>query len=97
MHQAADAASDGSGKLECMADGHPNRSHCPGCGDDNACGIERGASTCWCFSSDVSRDAIDALPEAQRGEACLCSACAANARNPKRVAHLIESLLRQRR
>jgi hypothetical protein len=76
---------------------HLDRARCPGCGDKNDCGIERGASTCWCFGTDVSREAFESLPEETRGEACLCHSCASGARNPKRVAHLIDNLLRLRR
>jgi hypothetical protein len=80
-----------------MTAAHVDPARCPGCGEGNDCGVERGASSCWCFETDVSLEALKSIPEAARGEACLCRACASGDRHPKRVAHLIENLLRLRR
>lgn len=52
---------------------------------------------CWCFSTDVSREALDEIPDEQRGEVCLCRTCASGERNPKKVEYQINNLLRHRR
>ncbi|QHI98681.1 DNA or RNA helicase of superfamily II [Xylophilus rhododendri] len=56
---------------------------CPLCGGDNACaqctpGAVDGAA-CWCMSVQVSRAALARIPDAQRGKACICAACAGGA------------------
>lgn len=51
---------------------------CPRCGQVNACGmseVENG-TPCWCFTTPIDRAVLDALPEEQRDQACLCSRCA---------------------
>ncbi|WP_263264103.1 cysteine-rich CWC family protein [Pseudomonas sp. RIT-PI-S] len=50
---------------------------CPACGGRNQCALTDGSSApCWCFSVEVSAAALAALPEAERGRACLCPRCA---------------------
>jgi len=58
-------------------DAKPNRI-CPLCGDSNACAPAASGSLqtpCWCRVVDVGPEALDRLPEAQRGAACLCARC----------------------
>ena len=52
---------------------------CPLCGADNACvPAQTGefGTPCWCFSTTIDPAALARVPEALRGEACLCPACA---------------------
>jgi hypothetical protein len=53
---------------------------CPLCGNDNACGAAAGQSTCWCFSADISPEALAQVPADQQGLACVCAQCAAKAK-----------------
>jgi hypothetical protein len=72
-------------------------SRCPLCGQDNKCGMVAGASTCWCFSANVARSALERVaPEAQ-GVACVCQACASGEDQPNAVSIKIDALLRGRR
>ena len=50
---------------------------CPLCGQPNQCAIAAGrpAESCWCMSEPVSRDALERLPDEQRGQSCICPAC----------------------
>jgi hypothetical protein len=57
-----------------MPDVDPRR--CPLCGGPNDCGIAAGASTCWCFSTDIPPDVRDRIPPEARDLACVCRACA---------------------
>ena len=52
--------------------------HCPLCGRSNQCAIESGApaETCWCMGTPIAPEALSALAPEQRGQACLCPACA---------------------
>ncbi|MEP6834534.1 MAG: cysteine-rich CWC family protein [Gemmatimonas sp.] len=34
-----------------------------------------GGNTCWCFSASITREAIERVPVAQRGVACICQRC----------------------
>jgi predicted Fe-S protein YdhL (DUF1289 family) len=49
---------------------------CPLCGRVNACGIA-GPAPCWCTQLAIPKATLDSIPEAARGLACLCRACAA--------------------
>jgi hypothetical protein len=49
---------------------------CPLCGKDNACGAERGAAPCWCFSLQVPGQTLEQVAPALRNRACLCRQCA---------------------
>ena len=57
-----------------MTDVDPRR--CPLCGELNECGIAAGASTCWCFTTEIPPDVRDRIPPAARDLACVCRACA---------------------
>ena len=55
---------------------------CPLCGRSNQCAVSTGAmaADCWCMHTPFSPDArtaLAALPDAQRGQVCICPACAA--------------------
>ncbi|WP_439588599.1 cysteine-rich CWC family protein [Hydrogenophaga sp.] len=58
---------------------------CPLCGADNRCAMEIQRETglaqppCWCVSATFPPGLLDTLPEAARGQACLCAACVAAA------------------
>lgn len=61
----------------------------PPCGDSGSCplrgaangcpladtGLHRG--TCWCAWVEMPAELIEAVPEAQRGRACICHRCVA--------------------
>jgi hypothetical protein len=52
---------------------------CPLCGLPNECAPASSGTfdtPCWCASVAVSAAALAAVPEAQRGVACLCKRCA---------------------
>ncbi|MEO8276743.1 MAG: cysteine-rich CWC family protein [Thermoanaerobaculia bacterium] len=49
---------------------------CPLCQADNACELERGAGSCWCFSLDIPQGVLERVPEEARGLACVCKRCA---------------------
>jgi hypothetical protein len=49
---------------------------CPLCGEDNACGVARGAGTCWCFSTKIPDDVLARVPLELRNIACVCERCA---------------------
>lgn len=56
----------------------PNH-QCPLCGGPNQCAPAKSgdfAVACWCTSVVISQEALDKVPEALRGNACLCPACA---------------------
>jgi cysteine-rich CWC protein len=57
-----------------MPDVDPRR--CPLCGGPNDCGIAAGASTCWCFTTEIPSDVRDRIPPDARDLACVCRACA---------------------
>jgi hypothetical protein len=56
---------------------------CPLCGGDNRCAMEIQRATgvkqapCWCTSLTFSAELLDRLPEAARGQACICGNCLA--------------------
>ena len=60
----------------------PDPERCPLCGQANLCameaerlsGVKQGP--CWCTQVDFNRAALDAIPAAARGKACICQACA---------------------
>lgn len=59
-----------------------NPQNCPLCGQPNQCAMEVQAATgiqqppCWCTQAQFSADLLNKIPEAARGVACLCAACA---------------------
>jgi hypothetical protein len=55
---------------------------CPLCGKPNQCAPARAgdfALACWCRSVVISQEVLERVPEALRGQACLCPACASGA------------------
>ncbi|TBU99840.1 cysteine-rich CWC family protein [Stutzerimonas kirkiae] len=53
---------------------HPlDQSRCPLCGQSNICDP---TGDCWCFHTHIDRQALERIPQASRGKACLCPACA---------------------
>ncbi|WP_367068853.1 cysteine-rich CWC family protein [Oryzisolibacter sp. LB2S] len=36
----------------------------------------KNPAQCWCMSTPVSQAALQRLPQAQRGQACICPQCA---------------------
>lgn len=54
---------------------------CPLCGGDNRCAMELQKTTgepqapCWCVSESFTPELLGRIPEAARGNACLCPAC----------------------
>lgn len=62
-----------------MSEAAPDPSRCPLCGVANQCGMVAGSSECWCTAVTVSKEALDRLPPAARGKACVCARCAAGA------------------
>jgi hypothetical protein len=54
---------------------------CPLCGGDNRCAMEIERATgqaqppCWCTTASFPPDLLQRLPEAARGQACICPAC----------------------
>jgi hypothetical protein len=59
---------------------------CPLCGGANACAPARTGGfdeACWCRDATFSAALLARVPEALRGVACVCAACArANVREP---------------
>lgn len=60
----------------------PDPRACPLCGAGNRCAMEAEKESglkqppCWCTQVDFNREALDAIPAAARGQACICQACA---------------------
>lgn len=55
---------------------------CPLCGRPNQCAPAASGSfggDCWCARTTVSAEALERVPRAWRGIACLCPACASGA------------------
>jgi hypothetical protein len=57
----------------------PDPTICPLCGADNRCAVERGDSieTCWCTSTPIGTQTLEAIPAGLRNRACICAQCAA--------------------
>lgn len=66
---------------------------CPLCGEDNTCGSERGAATCWCYTTTIPEDVLERVPADLRNRACLCQRCASGQRGPDEA----QALMRTRR
>lgn len=58
---------------------------CAVCGGDNACGMARGADTCWCASISIPAAVLARVPLEQRNRVCVCQRCAAGDRDPAEV------------
>lgn len=69
---------------------------CPLCGEDNVCGVERGAGTCWCFSLRLPDDVVERVPPELRDRACVCESCASGRRSPAEAQAILERLTRER-
>ncbi|MCZ2406248.1 MAG: cysteine-rich CWC family protein [Burkholderiales bacterium] len=54
---------------------------CPACGQPNACRMAAGgdARGCWCMDTPIAAAVLARLPAAERGQRCVCAACAADA------------------
>jgi len=58
---------------------------CPLCGESNVCAmeIERQSgiaqAPCWCMSAVFSESLQEQIPDAARGQACICARCVAKA------------------
>ncbi len=52
---------------------------CPLCGEVNDCAVAAGDSVteCWCYGTSVPRAVLERMPDGSRGQACVCSRCAA--------------------
>lgn len=63
----------------------PDPATCPLCGTGNGCAMERQRQTgveqppCWCTRIEIRRDVLARVPQAARGKACICQACASAA------------------
>jgi Cysteine-rich CWC len=58
---------------------------CPICGGANNCAAARSGSfetPCWCREATFSPDLLARVPEAARGQACICHDCASRAAEP---------------
>lgn len=70
----------------------PDPGRCPLCGGDNRCAMEIQRATgeaqppCWCVDATFSPDLFKRIPEAARGQACICPACVAQALRAAREA-----------
>lgn len=56
---------------------------CPLCGGANACAAAISGSfetPCWCRQATFAPALLARVPEAQRGQACICQGCASAAR-----------------
>lgn len=52
---------------------------CPLCGGPNDCAPARTgsfATPCWCFTQKVDAAVLARIPDAERGQHCVCRACA---------------------
>ncbi|OYD49560.1 cysteine-rich CWC family protein [Acidovorax kalamii] len=58
-------------------------SRCPLCGGPNQCAMAAGRppESCWCMTQPIAPAALAAVPEAQRGQACVCPACGTPSNN----------------
>ena len=59
---------------------------CPLCGGPNQCAAAQSGSfetPCWCREATFSPDLLARLPEAQRGQACICQDCATRVTSPE--------------
>ncbi|HYD96584.1 MAG TPA: cysteine-rich CWC family protein [Noviherbaspirillum sp.] len=57
----------------------PNNA-CPLCGGPNGCAPAAAGSfdvPCWCTTAKVDAAVLARVPEALRGQACICAKCAA--------------------
>lgn len=78
--ESAHAAPPGRGEAGAAPAGTPlSATACPLCGGPNGCApaaCGRFDVDCWCTGVRFAPAALARVPEAQRGKACLCRACA---------------------
>ena len=55
-------------------------SRCPLCGEDNTCGAQRGASSCWCVTTVIPAEVLARIPAHLQDRACVCAKCATQSR-----------------
>ncbi|MEI8324471.1 MAG: cysteine-rich CWC family protein [Betaproteobacteria bacterium] len=54
---------------------------CPLCAQPNQCAMEQGdAAPCWCTTVVFTPELLQRIPAAAQGLACVCQACAAQAK-----------------
>lgn len=61
---------------------------CPLCGQANQCAPAASCdlnTPCWCRQATFSAELLAKIPEAQRGIACVCAACAKAYEAPKPI------------
>ncbi|MEN5182151.1 cysteine-rich CWC family protein [Comamonas testosteroni] len=60
-----------------MSNTSPQAQRCPLCGQHNQCAVAQGlpAEQCWCMTAQISPDALQRVPAAERGQRCICPAC----------------------
>ncbi|WP_184708716.1 cysteine-rich CWC family protein [Comamonas odontotermitis] len=60
-----------------MSNTHPRAQQCPLCGQHNQCAVAQGlpAEQCWCMAAQISPEALQRIPAAERGQRCICPAC----------------------
>lgn len=67
--------------MTALTDNPPStEARCPLCGGPNACVPALCGSfdqPCWCQRAQFSAELLARVPQAQRGRACICAACAA--------------------
>lgn len=70
----------GDGLISGATSGEPRRApRCPLCGAANGCAVAdagRFDVACWCRDVHFAPELIARVSPAQRGEACICHACA---------------------
>ncbi len=49
--------------------------YCPMCDEKNSCGMEKGETTCWCFSVTFSKDLKANLENNFANKSCICKNC----------------------
>ncbi|MCV0438447.1 MAG: cysteine-rich CWC family protein [Hydrogenophaga sp.] len=73
--------------MNAPANALPDATRCPLCGGDNRCAMEIQRATgevqppCWCVGTTFDPDLFKRIPDAARGQACICAACVAAARS----------------
>lgn len=57
-----------------------NPTLCPLCQQANQCAMAAGlpAQDCWCMRTPIAAEALARIPDAQRGQACVCARCGQN-------------------
>ena len=55
----------------------PSAAICPLCRQPNQCAVAAGhpAHSCWCMTAAIAPEALAAIPDSERGKACICPTC----------------------